>query len=109
MVAVKRLIGVAIPVEKFRREAKQFISLDHKNIVKVASYCNDESGGHRLVKFKGKPLPELFDGAEQLLCYEYMHNGSLRDYLIGMIPITNQLLPPIQNKCKNFELRLLQP
>ncbi|VAH13383.1 unnamed protein product [Triticum turgidum subsp. durum] len=83
MVAVKRLIGVAIPVEKFRREAKQFISLDHKNIVKVASYCHDESRGHRLVKFKGKPLPELFDGAEQLLCYEYMHNGSLRDYLVG--------------------------
>ncbi|VAH13379.1 unnamed protein product [Triticum turgidum subsp. durum] len=56
MVAVKRLIGVAIPVEKFRREAKQFISLDHKNIVKVASYCNDESGGQvkDLAKLIGK-------------------------------------------------------
>ncbi|KAM3400214.1 hypothetical protein ACQJBY_005225 [Aegilops geniculata] len=54
MVAVKRLIGVTIPVEKFRREAEQFISLDHKNIVKVASYCHDESRGHRLVKDPAK-------------------------------------------------------
>ncbi|VAH13390.1 unnamed protein product [Triticum turgidum subsp. durum] len=83
MVAVKRLIGVEIPVEKFKREAEQFISLDHKNIVKVAGYCHDQSRGHRLVQFKGIPLPQLFNGAEQLLCYEYMHNGSLRNYLIG--------------------------
>uniref|UniRef100_A0A452XSH4 Protein kinase domain-containing protein n=2 Tax=Aegilops tauschii TaxID=37682 RepID=A0A452XSH4_AEGTS len=83
MIAVKRLIGVEIPVEKFKREAEQFISLDHKNIVKVASYCHDQSRGHRLVQFKGEPLPHLFNGAEQLLCYEYMHNGSLRDYLVG--------------------------
>ncbi|VAH13387.1 unnamed protein product [Triticum turgidum subsp. durum] len=83
MIAVKRLIGVEIPVEKFKREAEQFISLDHKNIVKVAGYCHDQSREHRLVHFKGKPIPQLFNGAEQLLCYEYMHNGSLRDYLIG--------------------------
>nr|WDS82730.1 Rwt4 [Triticum aestivum] len=83
MIAVKRLIGVEIPFEKFKREAEQFISLDHKNIVKVASYCHDQSRGHRLVQFKGKPLPQLFNGPEQLLCYEYMHNGSLRDYLMG--------------------------
>uniref|UniRef100_A0A452XSM6 Protein kinase domain-containing protein n=1 Tax=Aegilops tauschii subsp. strangulata TaxID=200361 RepID=A0A452XSM6_AEGTS len=83
MIAVKRLIGVEIPVEKFKREAEQFIRLDHKNIVKVASYCHDQSRGHRLVQFKGKPLPQLFNGPEQLLCYEYMHNGSLRDYLMG--------------------------
>uniref|UniRef100_A0A452XSK1 Protein kinase domain-containing protein n=1 Tax=Aegilops tauschii subsp. strangulata TaxID=200361 RepID=A0A452XSK1_AEGTS len=89
MIAVKRLIGVEIPVEKFKREAEQFISLDHKNIVKVASYCHDQSRGHRLVQFKGEPLPHLFNGAEQLLCYEYMHNGSLRDYLVGMIPVKN--------------------
>ena len=89
MIAVKRLIGVVIPVEKFKREAEQFISLDHKNIVKVTSYCHDQSRGHRLVQFKGIPLPQLFNGAEQLLCYEYMHNGSLRDYLVGMIPVTN--------------------
>ncbi|KAM3406613.1 hypothetical protein ACQJBY_000596 [Aegilops geniculata] len=83
MIAVKRLIGVEIPVEKFKREAEQFIRLNHKNIVKVASYCHDQSRGHRLVQFKGKPLPQLFNGPEQLLCYEYMHNGSLRDYLMG--------------------------
>nr|BAJ93759.1 predicted protein [Hordeum vulgare subsp. vulgare] len=83
MIAVKRLIGVEIPVEKFKRNAEQFTSLDHENIVKVAGYCHDQSRGHRLVHFKGKPLPQLFNGAEQLLCYEYMHNGTLHDYLIG--------------------------
>ena len=94
MIAVKRLIGVVIPVEKFKMEAEQLISMDHKNIVKVAGYCHDQSREHRLVHFKGKPIPQLFNGAEQLLCYEYMHNGSLREYLIGMTPtpITNQLL-----------------
>lgn len=82
MVAVKRLIGVAIPVKKFEMDAKQLMSLDHKNIVKLLGYCHDESRGHKLVQFKGKP-PQDFKGAEQLLCYEYMHNGSLREYLIG--------------------------
>ncbi|XBJ14512.1 hypothetical protein VPH35_006550 [Triticum aestivum] len=83
MIAVKRLIGVVIPVEKFKREAEQFISLDHKNIVKVTSYCHDQSRGHRLVQFKGIPLPQLIKGPEQLLCCEYMRKGSLRDYLVG--------------------------
>lgn len=82
MVAVKRLIGVAIPVKKFEMDAKQLMSLDHKNIVKLLGYCHDESRGHKLVQFKRKPSQD-FKGAEQLLCYEYMHNGSLRGYLIG--------------------------
>ncbi|XP_073363607.1 receptor like protein kinase S.2 isoform X2 [Aegilops tauschii subsp. strangulata] len=83
MVAVKRLIGAKIPVAKFTRDAEQFMSLDHKNIVKLLGYCHDESRGHKLVHLKGKP-PQDFKGApEQLLCYEYMHNGSLREYLIG--------------------------
>jgi serine/threonine protein kinase len=80
---VKRLIGVEIPAEKFKREAEQFMSLDHKNIVKVAGYCHDESRGHKLVQFKGKLLPQVFNGPEQLLCYEYVHSGSLREYLAG--------------------------
>ncbi|XP_044385242.1 receptor like protein kinase S.2 isoform X2 [Triticum aestivum] len=83
MVAVKRLIGVAIPVEKFKREAEQFMSLDHKNIVKVAGYCHDQSRGHKLVRFRGDAPPQAIKGPEQLLSYEYMHNGSLRNYLIG--------------------------
>uniref|UniRef100_A0ACD5TYA5 Uncharacterized protein n=1 Tax=Avena sativa TaxID=4498 RepID=A0ACD5TYA5_AVESA len=83
MIAVKRFIGVGIPVDRFRTEAEQFKSLDHKNIVKVLSYCHDESGKHRLVHFKGQERPKLFSGPEQLLCYEYMHNGSLQEYLIG--------------------------
>nr|UKH47142.1 WTK protein [Aegilops sharonensis] len=81
-VVVKRLIGVAIPVAKFKRDAEQLMSLDHKNIVKLLGYCHDESRGHKLVQFKAKP-PQDFKGAEQLLCYEYMHNGSLREYLTG--------------------------
>jgi serine/threonine protein kinase len=91
MVAVKRFIGVGIPVNKFRMEAEQFKSLDHKNIVKVVSYCHDESRKKRLVEFKGQDELVVFDGPEQLLCYEYMHNGSLRDYLIGTIQVTNNL------------------
>ncbi|XP_044947039.1 receptor like protein kinase S.2-like [Hordeum vulgare subsp. vulgare] len=83
IIAVKRLIGVEIPVEKFKREAHEFTRLDHMNIVKVAGYCHDQSRRHKLVHFKGEPLPQLIKGAEQLLCYEYMHNGSLHDYLIG--------------------------
>ncbi|KAM3400217.1 hypothetical protein ACQJBY_005227 [Aegilops geniculata] len=82
VVAVKRLIGVEIKVRKFEMEAKRLSNLDHKNIVKLLGYCHDESRGHKLVQFKGKP-PQDFKGAEQLLCYEYMHNGSLREYLIG--------------------------
>jgi serine/threonine protein kinase len=88
---VKRFIGVGIPVDKFRTEAEQFKSLDHKNIVKVVSYCQDESRKQRLVQFKGQERPVVFDGPEQLLCYEYMHNGSLHDYLIGMILITSNI------------------
>ncbi|VAH13413.1 unnamed protein product [Triticum turgidum subsp. durum] len=82
VVAVKRLIGVEIKVRKFEMEAKRLLNLDHKNIVKLLGYCHDKSRGHKLVQFKGKP-PQDFKGAEQLLCYEYMHNGSLREYLIG--------------------------
>jgi serine/threonine protein kinase len=91
MVAVKRLIGVEIPVNKFRMEAEHFKSLDHKNIVKVVSYCHDESRKERLVEFKGQEKLVVFDGHEQLLCYEYMLNGSLHDYLVGMITITHNL------------------
>jgi len=83
MIAVKRLIGVGTKATKFEREAKNLMSLDHKNIVKLLGYCHDESREHKLVQFKGTPPQDRGKEPEQLLCYEYMHNGSLHEYLAG--------------------------
>uniref|UniRef100_A0ACD5ZLC8 Uncharacterized protein n=1 Tax=Avena sativa TaxID=4498 RepID=A0ACD5ZLC8_AVESA len=84
MIAVKRLIGVGTKATKFEREAKHLMSLHHKNIVTLIGYCHDESREHKLVQFKGRPLPQdRGKEPEQLLCYEYMQNGSLHEYLTG--------------------------
>ncbi|PON99637.1 S-receptor-like serine/threonine-protein kinase [Trema orientale] len=62
VVAIKRLEKVAADGEReFRNEMKVIGRTHHKNLVKLLGYCHE--------------------GANRLLVYEYMTNGSLADFL----------------------------
>uniref|UniRef100_K3Y4L4 Protein kinase domain-containing protein n=1 Tax=Setaria italica TaxID=4555 RepID=K3Y4L4_SETIT len=53
----------------------------HPNIVQLIGYCAE-------TKFEAMPQNGehiLAERRHRLLCFEYISNGSLRDYVLGMI------------------------
>jgi serine/threonine protein kinase len=68
--------------EQFKNEFENLRKLKHQNIVRLLGYCYEIK--HEFI--------ELADGkavfAQRIyraLCFEYLHNGSLRKHLHGMI------------------------
>lgn len=85
-VAVKRLLNSHTIEEKaFNHEASSLIGVNHKNIVRFLGYCAN-------TEWKAMPNPESGGASryifaeimERLLCFEYINNGSLEEYLTGM-------------------------
>lgn len=82
LVAVKRLYSCQVIEDKsFRREVDGLMDIRHPNIVWFIGYCSDtqevfmpHEGGNLFVETR-----------ERLLCFEYLHKGSLHKYLSGMI------------------------
>lgn len=79
VVAVKKLLVIPgfIQDKQFQNEVGNLIALNHRNIVKLISYCYEIR--RKVVEDNGRHV--FMDMAEKLLCYEYLPKGSLDKYL----------------------------
>nr|CAB3481011.1 unnamed protein product [Digitaria exilis]CAB3483023.1 unnamed protein product [Digitaria exilis] len=81
-VAVKKLFQTSdIDDIKFHGEVNCLIKAKHKNIVRFLGYCSDTQG--QIEKHNGKSV--MAEVRQRLLCFEYHLNGSLYEYIKGMI------------------------
>lgn len=55
------------------------MNVRHKNIVRFLGYCADTQGS--MEKFNKRFV--MADVQQRLLCFEYVPNGSLHDYITG--------------------------
>jgi len=79
-IAVRRLLRFqGIEMKQFDNEVNILMELRHKNIVNLLGYCHEVRGTY--VQYKGKPV--FAETSEQLLCYEYLHCGSIDKYIFG--------------------------
>jgi coatomer subunit beta' len=85
-VAIKRLLNShTIEEEPFYREATSLISVKHPNIVRLLGYCANTEEEAMKHPDPGETLKYIFvEIRERLLCFEYIKNGSLDQYLTGM-------------------------
>lgn len=80
-VAVKKLSTVQDLSEKlFLDEVKCLVKAKHDNIVRFLGYCSDTQG--ELMEFDGSYV--MAEARQRLLCFEYVPNGNLHDYLKGL-------------------------
>ena len=81
IVAVKRLYGPHGNVDgKFARVIDCLMTVKHSNIVRFLGYCV-----HTQPKvFEDGMKTFCVEQKEMLLCFEYLHNGSLQRYITGM-------------------------
>jgi len=81
IVAVKRLFNNRTIKDKmFHREVQSLITVRHENIVRFLGYCSFTEE-HVFIS-QGRTI--MADIRERLLCFEYISNGSLENYLTGM-------------------------
>lgn len=57
------------------------MSIRHQNVVQLIGYCAETK--FEAMRQNGEHI--LAEVRERLLCFEYIGNGSLRDYVQGMI------------------------
>ena len=82
LVAVKKLHSAhAIEDEPFHREVDCLMNIRHHNIVLFVGYCAETH--EEVLHQKGKYI--FAEKRERLLCFEYLHNGSLHKHITGMI------------------------
>ncbi|GJN38666.1 hypothetical protein PR202_gb27731 [Eleusine coracana subsp. coracana] len=78
MVAVKYLRSVSQCQEKqFKNEIDSLMTVKHKNIVQFVGYCYETQ--QKYTKFNGRNV--FAETAKRLLCFEFMPNGSLDQYI----------------------------
>lgn len=77
MIAVKKLTKYDLPEKKFLREVKCLMKAKHKNVVRFLGYCYEMKG--EIADFKGETV--ISDIRNWLLCFEYVPNGSLDNYI----------------------------
>ncbi|CAL4994747.1 unnamed protein product [Urochloa decumbens] len=77
-VAVKKLSNsIDIDETKYNQEVGCLMTIRHKNIVRFLGYCANTHG--KILDHEGKLV--MADVRHRLLCFEYLCNGSLRDYI----------------------------
>uniref|UniRef100_A0ACD6A3V6 Uncharacterized protein n=1 Tax=Avena sativa TaxID=4498 RepID=A0ACD6A3V6_AVESA len=76
-VAVKRLLNIHMDENEFQREVQCLMKVKHKNIVRFLGYCADTQGN--MTEYNGKLV--MADVQQRLLCFEYLPNGSVHDYI----------------------------
>lgn len=78
LVAVKKLVQTSgVHDRRFQNEAGNLQFLEHRNIVKLLGSCYQVE--KKLVERNNKHF--LADVPEKFLCYEYLSNGSLDNYI----------------------------
>nr|BAJ86793.1 predicted protein [Hordeum vulgare subsp. vulgare] len=81
-VAVKKLTNLHMrdaPEVEYNREVECLMRVKHKNIVRFLGYCADTQGS--IARFNERIV--MADVQNRLLCFEYVPNRSLRDYITG--------------------------
>uniref|UniRef100_A0ACD5V7D6 Uncharacterized protein n=1 Tax=Avena sativa TaxID=4498 RepID=A0ACD5V7D6_AVESA len=76
-VAVKRLSNTHMHENKFHQEVECLMKVKHKNIVRFFGYCSDTQG--KAANYNGKFV--MAEIQQRLLCFEYLSNGSLNNYI----------------------------
>lgn len=77
-IAVKKLHSMpGLNDKQFQREYLNLAGLQHQNIVRLVGYCHETWGEY--VEYNGKMI--FAENQHMALCFEYMHNGSLDNYL----------------------------
>lgn len=80
--AVKLLHSMAGLDDKlFEEEFHNIARLQHKNIVRLVGFCHETQ--RQFIPHDGKMI--FADSKYMALCFEYMHNGSLDKFIIGII------------------------
>jgi serine/threonine protein kinase len=80
VVAVKRLTNALMDEKYFHREIECLMQVKHKNVVRFLGYCADTQGN--MQRHEGRLV--MADVRQRLLCFEYISQGSLHNYLKGM-------------------------
>lgn len=83
IIAVKKLHPYQVlDDESFLREVVCLTDIRHRNIVCFVGYCAEMQG--EIMLLQGRNI--VAEKQERLLCFEYLHSGSLQKYLsTGMI------------------------
>lgn len=66
---------------KYNQEVACLMRVRHENVVRFLGYCADTHG--KMSDYEGKFI--MADVRHRLLCFEYLHRGSLHNYIRGMI------------------------
>ena len=83
-IAVKRIRnGHTIDEKLFHREVNSLLMVNHRNIVQFLGFCSHTV--HKPFKVEGSGGYILFEDRERILCFEYINNGSLENYIAGTL------------------------
>lgn len=72
---------LSIDHKQFHNEFNSLAMLQHQNIVQLLGYCYETE--RKLMKYNGREV--IVEEPHRVLCLEYLHNGSLRKYLSGIL------------------------
>jgi serine/threonine protein kinase len=106
-VAVKELSQTNDIIEgRFKDELICLIKVKHKNVVRFLGYCSDTQ--EKAILYEGRYV--LAEERRRFLCFEYVPNKSLHDYLKGtkFAPTLFVFLPPTKDDFSIF-LSLVLP
>nr|XP_051205690.1 probable LRR receptor-like serine/threonine-protein kinase At1g53430 [Lolium perenne] len=77
-IAVKVLKdGIDLGDEQFEKEYHNLASLHHKNVVRLVGYCHETK--KECMPYNGRMV--FAEKTKRVLCFEYMHNGSLGNFI----------------------------
>lgn len=70
--------------EQFKSEFEKLWRLNHPNIIQLLGYCYEVK--HEHIELNGGRIA-FAENIYRVLCFEYMHNGSLQKYIHGKMAL----------------------